>query len=259
MLLIDMDNSVNHHSPRRRISDGSSSVKDKPIRVDPRTTSSSTRLRSNLLRKLGIPPSKQQQQQYPIGVKHPPRDLLANVKVQRMPLKTDEMDKNIISGRCHSDTVLQAWGSLFTKQQQQSSSPSDRSATSRTSIVSMSQSDDSARHVRFDPDVQVALIPTRHEYSRRIAQFLWDSPQNMRSSIVRNTLEFTADGWDWNTVATEEEHYYNPKTGEYIHPVHLEIAQMPPEEQEHICPANYVNPALVTYGPPSMATTAPWH
>ena len=90
----------------------------------------------------------------------------------------------------------------------------------------------------------MALIPTRHEYSRRIRKFLWDTPEDMQANIVRNTLEFTADGWDSDAVLEETEHYYNPRNGDYIHPVHLEIAQMPLEEQEDIIPAFYVNPAL---------------
>jgi hypothetical protein len=89
----------------------------------------------------------------------------------------------------------------------------------------------------------VVPIPMRHDYSNRIRGFLWDTPEAMQESISRNTLEFAADEWDWQKALEEDAHYYNPNTGEYIHPIHLEIAQMPLEEQKLLGVTDtYVNP-----------------
>jgi hypothetical protein len=83
----------------------------------------------------------------------------------------------------------------------------------------------------------------RHDYSNRIRGYLWDTPAAMQESILRNTLEFAADECDWHKAREEDEHYYNPDTGEYIHPIHMEIAQMPLEEQQLLgITDQYVNP-----------------
>lgn len=252
MLLLETNTNV--HSPRRKLS-GS---KDKPARVDSHHSgsmtniNSSTRLRSNLLRKLGIPPSSTTTASLSDlkQTKAPRGSLLRNANVERIPLKTDEDPSDNSSPPCSSGTskVFQAWGSLWTGQPAATVEEplQSGSLTSHTSILS---DDHDERRVHFNDHVQVALIPTRQEYSSRIRRFLWDTPVHMQQQIVRNTLEFTADGWDWQTSLEETEHYFNPHSNEYIHPVHLEIAQMPPEEQELLVPRNYVNPALMVTAP----------
>ena len=236
---------------------------NKAARVMPRT--SSTRLRSNLLHKLGIPPTESVSSSalHNPSNHHSHRSLLGNVEAKQVPLK--EIDERYpprmtrddpttgcrVGGHTATDTVFQALGSLWTGQPMDSSLRSASStSTCDTHEEDMSLEDTSSttgaqrRQVHFDSHVTVVPIPHRSDYSQRIRCYLWNAPEDMQRDVVRNTLEFTADGWDWQAAAEENEHYYSPLTREYIHPVHLEISQMPLEDQEAILPANYVNPAV---------------
>ncbi|CAB9507182.1 expressed unknown protein [Seminavis robusta] len=247
MVLMDID------PVRRNSTTTSTGVKEEHKRpvavrrgVDSYHRTSSTRLRSNLLRKLGIPPSstalrvqQQQQQRIPSA-----KSLLGN-EVQRLPLKTDDQSEN---GNSNSkDKVYDALSSsslLMPTCWSQHQHHQPTTTHHRPATTDSTTSDDShRRNVHFDPQVSVVSIPHRHEYSTRTRKFLWESPDQMHINIVRNTLEFRADGWDWHTVLEEEEHYYCPLAQEYIHPIHMEIVDMTPEEQASLVPSTYVNPA----------------
>jgi hypothetical protein len=192
----------------------------KPVRV------SAHRLRSNLLRKLGhIPPPTVT----PCNYNKLAVSLLGHAPEERLPLKGYDQEVDI------NDKVFEALGTFLWNQHP----PRDHHNSNR------SCQHNRPRSVRFHPQVSVVCIPSRHEYSARIGRFLWDSPEQMYRAIARNTLEFRADGWDWKTVLEEEEHIWSPATKEYIHPIHLEIAEMPPEEQELLVPSTYINPVLL--------------
>lgn len=235
--------------------------------------SSSTRLRSNFLHKLGIapnsnssscskpPPATTSLSQSFSKTRYPQRSLLGNVKSTRVPLKQIQEQhrpkrSKFNQKRDSSDTVLQSLGALLLGPRHlgtpQSPIPTvcssgggeTSTAEQFSATVDSRSSSGGVRHVHFDSNATVVLIPCRYEYSQRISQFLWNSPEVMRRRVVQNTLEMTADGWDWKGVLEEDEHYYNPLTQEYIHPVHLEIAHMPKEDQEAILPPGYINPAL---------------
>jgi hypothetical protein len=228
-----MDTGTNVLSQSSESSSGVTLLRpDKRLRADLRARSSSTRLRSNLLRKLGIPQSSatmtlRRQQPAPSDI-HAISLLGNNFKIERYPLKTNDEDG------CTANKVLEAvTAHLWSSQDLNSIGHATK------------------RAVHFDPLVSVVSIPGRHEYSTRISRFLWDSPERMHISIVRNTLEYRADGWDYMAALDLEEHYFSPATKEYIHPIHLEIADMPPEEQALFVPATYVNPAMAMLVDPS--------
>ncbi|CAB9524575.1 expressed unknown protein [Seminavis robusta] len=252
MLLLETDSSVTslHRSGAMITSGGDNGKghddervlnKPEPVRGVIRRTSSSSRLRSNLLRKLGIPSTPTYPQQPRRG------SLLRHAKVEKIPLSGGEFlveeearDDSPQSTReaCHTTKVLNAMGALWSLQPLEQESDTTSTASS---------SEQHHHHVHFDPQVSVIPIPTRHDYSNRIRGFLWDTPAQMQTNILRNTLEFSADGWDWNRVLEEDAHYFNPTTCQYIHPIHLEIAKMPFEEQQVLGVSDrYVNPALAT-------------
>jgi hypothetical protein len=217
---------------------------------------SSNRLRANLLHKLGIDkgavPTKEQPRLPSRG------SLLGNVPIGRVPLKAanapeaaqenhhSKKQQQPCKGGCRvgrqtpADTLVHAMSALWTRQQlpaatRQSRDDDGESITSADSL-------DSFKHVRFQSEVTVVPIPRRSEYSKRIRKFLWENPVEMQASILRNTLEFTADGWQWEAALEEDEHFVDPSTGELIHPIHVEIAQMDPQDRENLLPKEYLNP-----------------
>ena len=88
-----------------------------------------------------------------------------------------------------------------------------------------------SRRVTFHNTVTLVLIPRRDEYSDRMRAYLWDSTEAVKSNIARNTLEFAADGNNVQYVLEEEQHIRSPETGEFIHPIHFEIARVLREER----------------------------
>ena len=199
---------------------------------------------------------------------HSPMSLLGNVQITRVPLKgnmegepslvedEDVMDSSI-------DTVFQAMGNLWSRQTMASPEPSTSAASEDHDMVVLEEAAATTdtnnirrnRHVRFDSTVTVLSIPNRYSYSDRMRRYLWNAPDHMKREVIRNTVEYTADGWDWQAALEEKDHFFNPTTQEYIHPVHLDIAHMPLEDQEAILPPNYINPALLNQqqqGPPTL-------
>ena len=78
------------------------------------------------------------------------------------------------------------------------------------------------RKLTFKDDVQVVPIPMRSEYSNRIKERMYNGRVELSENAQRNVVEFEAEGWDASTVLDDESQFYKcPLTGELIHPVHL--------------------------------------
>ena len=78
------------------------------------------------------------------------------------------------------------------------------------------------RKLVFSDDVQVVPIPMRSEYSNRIKERMYNGRVELSENAQRNVVEFEAEGWDASTVLDDENQFYKcPLTGELIHPVHL--------------------------------------
>jgi len=78
--------------------------------------------------------------------------------------------------------------------------------------------------VRFHSKVLVMRIPSRNQYPESIKRNLWCSLSEIARSAQRNTIEFSSEGWNWRSAVEEESMYVHPKTGQYIHPVHIRRA-----------------------------------
>eukprot|EP00531_Pseudo-nitzschia_arenysensis_P008574 CAMPEP_0116143564 /NCGR_PEP_ID=MMETSP0329-20121206/15519_1 /TAXON_ID=697910 /ORGANISM="Pseudo-nitzschia arenysensis, Strain B593" /LENGTH=249 /DNA_ID=CAMNT_0003638895 /DNA_START=72 /DNA_END=821 /DNA_ORIENTATION=+ len=81
--------------------------------------------------------------------------------------------------------------------------------------------------VRFHSKVLVMRIPSRNQYPEHMKRNLWCSLSEIARSAQRNTIEFSSEGWDWRSAVEEESMYVHPKTGQYIHPVHVRRAASP--------------------------------
>lgn len=175
------------------------------------SSSSSLRLRSNLLHKLGIHDDKEQSQ-----ARQPSRGLLDGLPVTEQPL-TGEEDENY-------DERQEPQQAMSWTERLMVFVPS--SLESRTGVASSSSSSTvdtpTEKGVTFNETVSVVPIPMRSDYSHRVRERLWNDVDNILINAQRNAMEFAAEGWDWRTVVEDEYMYRDASTGELIHPVHME-------------------------------------
>jgi len=175
---------------------GSASVPTASYRVlrSPPRASSGSEIRSRLLHRLGFAHKK-------------PRDGPASNSFERSPVirkdRTNAFQDVLKDDYGKHDNLLEA-----------KSNSSMRSLSTSPGGLNRSRS---SRSVSFDASVQVHLIPSHSDYSERVRPTLWPSGKEMQQDVVRNCVEFAAEGWDW-TQCNEKMILYR---GEPIHPVHF--------------------------------------
>eukprot|EP00535_Pseudo-nitzschia_heimii_P009672 CAMPEP_0197190912 /NCGR_PEP_ID=MMETSP1423-20130617/22472_1 /TAXON_ID=476441 /ORGANISM="Pseudo-nitzschia heimii, Strain UNC1101" /LENGTH=250 /DNA_ID=CAMNT_0042643395 /DNA_START=108 /DNA_END=860 /DNA_ORIENTATION=- len=91
-------------------------------------------------------------------------------------------------------------------------------------VSSDSRSSRSTNNVRFHSKVLVMRIPSRRQYPESMRRHMWCSLSEIARSAHRNTIEFSSEGWNWRSAVEEESMYIHPKTGQRIHPVHVQRA-----------------------------------
>lgn len=215
-------------------------------RLSPR---SSKRLRAGLLNKLGIAPQDKLNDTAATEIKKVDSRLsvlgAAATNVLKEPLKGNNEPLPGKSSLTQKG-FLGALGAFFTSASPSSSDlmmkilddSSERSSFSSapsTTTESTSSTATSAggrrRSLTFDEEVHIVSIPRRDQYSNRMQQHLWHPAEDLQANIMRNTVEFAADGWKWQQVREEEDHFDCAGNGELIHPVHVEIARLIRHEQ----------------------------
>lgn len=76
--------------------------------------------------------------------------------------------------------------------------------------------------MRFDDDVLVVPIPSRHAYSDRIRRTIWRNASELRDIVDRNRYEYTFEGWESSKVLEDDDMYVDVATGEKVHPCWVE-------------------------------------
>jgi len=188
------------------------------------------RLRSDLLHKLGIraPQKPLSQVRTSLSFQSKQATILgtATSRITKAPLKGKEDGtpvRSVLEGG-----VLGAFGSVFRSPRESSCSSTDsyQSCSSSSPPSSTRKTQYDRRRLTFDEEVSIVSIPRREQYSNRIKHYLWHKNEDVQASIMRNTIEYAADGWKWEEVREEGEHIYCEGSGEWIHPVHREIARL---------------------------------
>lgn len=196
------------------------------VKESPRLQSSkptASRIRNNLIFKLGVDVERSSCQ---AAKREPSRgSLLGKVQLSKEPLKYKEetVEENPEGG-------LWIIPSLFMRKPSLESEPSLSSSFSSRESSSLTDCSRS-RKLSFNEDVAVCPIPMRNEYSKRIKDKLWSSPEEMMLNAHRNSVEFAAEGWDWRSAMEDENMYRSVQTNELIHPVHVEQQQQ--QQQQH--------------------------
>lgn len=148
------------------------------------------------------------------------RSLLSNVRLKE-ELKYDS-DEDIES---YSRNSYHRFFGRRQPQQQPSSSSNgndNRVSSNGTATTTTNNKQRNRRRLVISNDVQVVPIPMRSEYSNRIKERMYSGRVELSENAQRNVVEFEAEGWDATTVLDDEAQFYKcPLTGELIHPVHL--------------------------------------
>lgn len=139
------------------------------------------------------------------------RSLLSNVRLKE-ELKYDS-DEDAEQPNPNS---YNSYSRFFGKQQSSSNNADNNRPPKNTANIPR------RRRLLFSDSVKVVPIPMRSEYSNRIKERMYSGRVELSENAQRNVVEFEAEGWDATTVLDDENQFYKcPLTGELIHPVHL--------------------------------------
>lgn len=190
----------------------------------PSGTPNSRRLRKKLILKLGVDGGSYGGEQVR---REPSRgSLLGNVKITHEPLKGNDEE-------AEAPPLNLFWGlaNFFSKKTESKNEPeeslsssicSDMTASSASHSAHSCTSSSGGKRLMFNEEVAVCPIPRRDEYSNRIREHLWNSPDEMMRNAERNALEFAAEGFDWKNAMEDDQMYRCVATNEKIHPIHVE-------------------------------------
>ena len=76
--------------------------------------------------------------------------------------------------------------------------------------------------VRFQPVVTAVQIPSHRDYTERTKNSIWSSVKELKANAVRNTAEYIHDKCKWRQCTEEHDFYFDRRTQELVHPVHVE-------------------------------------
>ena len=77
------------------------------------------------------------------------------------------------------------------------------------------------KRTRFHPAVAVVTIPSHSSYTDVVKRSVWSTPSEIHQNARRNRREFAAENWNWENVIEEDGMYFDDRSKEHIHPVHL--------------------------------------
>ncbi len=186
----------------------------------PRTISDSMRIRRNLFLKLGVHPGKSDA----LFCEPARGSLLGQVSISIVPLHHPNKEQGKKEHEAVSSNASSLWGfgSLFEKglRDSERTISSSFSSSESSSPVSAGKK---TRKLTFNTEVLVCPIPQRVDYSKRIRDCLWTSPEEAARNAERNAIEFASEGWDWRLALDDEDMYQHASTSELIHPIHVEL------------------------------------
>lgn len=172
----------------------------------PRGTQES-RIRVRLLHSLGIEPQKNMQKRIRPKPMAEPINYFKTVSAPFLQPLQDSIPR--------ATSTLSA--SFFSSQAAASVTEQKSIRQTNNTIINNNNS-----KVRFDDDVLVVPIPSRHAYSDRIKRTIWRDARELRDIVDRNRYEYTFEGWESSKVIEDDAMYVDVATGEKVHPCWVE-------------------------------------
>jgi hypothetical protein len=201
----------------------SSSSDRTPLPSPVRSYSNGSRIRRNLLFKLGVPAHGDVS---PSPVRAAPRSLLGDVRKTLVPLKCYDEEQGARPLSAQSPFRLVQGSSSTETDSEHTRSCCTISPSTEYSIQATLRGKDLPRRrktLTFGKEVLVCPIARRSEYSKRIKDCLWTPAAEAARDFSRNAIEFAAEGNDWRYVLEDADMYRDPVTQERIHPIHIEL------------------------------------
>ena len=78
-----------------------------------------------------------------------------------------------------------------------------------------------ARSIQFNSSVDIVTIPSHTTYPDTVKKNLYSSSDEIKQNAQRNRREFAAEQWKWENVVEEDQMFFDKRSKEHIHPVHL--------------------------------------
>lgn len=89
-----------------------------------------------------------------------------------------------------------------------------------------SSTSSSSRKVTFQETLQTVEIPSHRDMDAATIDSIWNSVDSVNSNMQRNSMEYYADGRDWQNITEEDGMVLDEVTGELIHPATYEDLQV---------------------------------
>merc|ERR1712086_439303 len=101
-------------------------------------------------------------------------------------------------------------------------------------IINDNLEDDERKRIRFHPNVvsTTKYIPSRHSYTQYEKRTMWNSIKEISINAKRNSIEYKYDGWNFREATEESDMKIDPRTGRYVHPVHLYLLRVWEQQQQ---------------------------
>ena len=103
--------------------------------------------------------------------------------------------------------------------------PADKTTSSCQQVLSLekapsmdSSSCSSSTKIRFRDTVCIVEIPSHRDMDPTTIESIWSSVDEVHENAQRNSMEYHADGRDWQQVKEEDEMILDDLTGELVHP-----------------------------------------
>lgn len=114
----------------------------------------------------------------------------------------------------------------------QVSSPTRKSTSSGACSLAQSSTScnssysSTSTRVRFQETVDLVSIPSHRDMDSNTIDSIWTSIDDVQENLQRNSMEYHADGRDWQQATEEEDMILDGATGEYVHPATWEDLQI---------------------------------
>lgn len=108
----------------------------------------------------------------------------------------------------------------------------EKPLTVSTASSSCSSLCSTSSRVRFQDTVDLVVIPSHRDMDASTIEKIWTSIDEVQVNMHRNSMEYHADGRDWQDATEEEDMILDHETGDYVHPATWEDLKLQRYQEE---------------------------